>query len=115
MPKAQPVPLEPKVVVVPYPGAPPPAEKDSDCEIVETPEEAPFKPKQGWAKKRMEQTKKTLVLCIPRLDGPPIKKEETGATQMENPPAPQAGEDPGAGEAQEPQPDSGNGSLDDME
>ena len=47
MPEAQPVPLEPKVVVVPYPGVPPPAEKDSDCEIVETPEEAPFKPKEG--------------------------------------------------------------------
>ena len=115
MPEAQPVPLEPKVVVVPYPGATTPAEKDSDCEVVEPPEEAPFKPKKGWAKKRMEQTKKTLVLCIPRLDGPPIKKEEAGAPQVEIPPAPQAGEDPGAGEAQEPQPDSGNGSLDEME
>ena len=117
MPEAQPVPLEPKVVVVPYPGAPTPAEKDSDCEIVETPEDAPFKPKKGWAKKRMEQTKKTLVLCIPRLDAPAIKKEEAGAAQAEIPPAPQAGEDPGAGEAQpqEPQPDSGNGSMDEME
>ena len=111
------MPLEPKVVVVPYPGAPTPAEKDSDCEIVETPEDAPFKPKKGWAKKRMEQTKKTLVLCIPRLDAPAIKKEEAGAAQAEIPPAPQAGEDPGAGEAQsqEPQPDSGNGSMDEME
>ena len=35
---------------------------------------------------------------------------------MEIPPAPQtAGEDPGAGEEQEPQPDSGNGSMDEME
>ena len=115
IPEAQPVPLEPKVVVVPYPGAPTPPEKDSDCEIVETPEDAPFKPKQGWARKRMNQTKKTLVLCIPRLDAPATKKEEAGAAQMENPPAPQAGEDPGAGEEQEPQPDSGNGSLDEME
>ena len=117
MPEAQPVPLEPKVVVVPYPGAPTPAEKDSDCEIVETPEDAPFKPKKGWERKRMEQTKKTLVLCIPRLDAPAIKKEEAGAAQAELPPAPQAGEDPGAGEAQpqEPQPDSGNGSMDEME
>ena len=114
MPEAQPVPLEPEVVVVPCPGAPIPKEKDSDCEIVEPP--MPFKPKKGWAKKRMEQTKKTLVLCIPRMDGPPIKREETGASQMENPPAPQAeGEDPGAGEAQEPQPDSGNGSMDELE
>ena len=55
----------------------------------------PFKPKKGWAKKRMEQTKKTLVLCISRMDGPPIKREEAGASQMENPHAPQAeGEDP---------------------
>ena len=117
MPEAQPVTLEPKVVVVPYPGAPTPAEKDSDCEIVETPEDAPYKPKKGWAKKRMEQSKKTLVLCIPRLDAPAIKKEEVGAAQTEIPPTPQAGEDPGAGEAQpqDPQPDSGNGSLDEME
>ena len=35
IPEAQPVPLEPEVVVVPYPGAPIPKEKDSDCEIVE--------------------------------------------------------------------------------
>ena len=116
MHEAQPVPLEPEIVVVPYPGAPTPKDKDSDCEIVEPPASIPFKPKKGWAKKRMEQTKKTLVLCIPRMDGPPIKREEAGASQMENPPAPQAqGEDPGAGEAQEPQPDSGNGSMDEQD
>ena len=74
MHEAQPVPLEPEVVVVPYPGAPIPQENDSDCEIVEPP--MPFKPKKGWVKKRMEQTNKTLVLCIPRLDGPPVKGEE---------------------------------------
>ena len=114
MPEAQPVPLESEVVVVPCPGAPIPKEKDSDCEIIEPP--MPFKPKKGWAKKRMEQTKKTLVLCIPRMDGPPIKREEAGASQMENPPAPQAEEeDPGAGEAQEPPPDSGNGSMDEQD
>ena len=114
IPEAPPVPLEPEIVVVPYPGAPSPKDKDSDCEIVEPP--MPFKPKKGWAKKRMEQTKKTLVLCIPRMDGPPIKREEAGASQMENSPAPQAeGEDPGAGEAQEPQPDSGNGSMDEQD
>ena len=114
MHEAPPVPLEPEVVVVPCPGVPTPKEKDdSDCKIVEPP--MPFKPKKGWAKKRMEQTKKTLVLCIPRMDGPPVKKDEAGASQMENP-APQAeGNDPGAGEAQEPQPDSGNGSMDELE
>ena len=114
MHEAPPVPLEPEVEVIPHPGVPTPKEKDdSDCEIVEPPK--PFKPKKGWAKKRMEQTKKTLVLCIPRMDGPPVKREEAGASQMENP-APQAeGNDPGAGEAQEPQPDSGNGSMDELE
>ena len=110
MHEAPPVPLEPEVEVIPHPVAPFPQKDDSDCEIVEPP--MPFKPKKGWAKKRMEQTKKTLVLCIPRMDGPPVKREEAGASQMENP-APQAeGNDPGAGEAQEPQPDSGNGSMD---
>ena len=114
MHEAQPVPLEPEVVVVPYPGAPIPQEKHSDCEIVEPP--MPFKPKKGWAKKRMEQTKKTLVLCIPRLDGPSVKGEEAGASQRENPPAPQAeGSDPGAGEELEPQPDSANGSIDEQD
>ena len=114
MHEAPPVPLEPEVEVI-HPGVPSPQKDDSDCEIVEPP--MPFKPKKGWAKKRMEQTKKTLILCIPRMEGPPVKREEAGASQMENP-APQAeGNDPGAGEAQEPQPqpDSGNGSMDELE
>ena len=112
MHEAPPVPLEPEVEVI-HPGVPSPQKDDSDCEIVEPP--MPFKPKKGWAKKRMEQTKKTLVLCIPRVNGPPVKREEAGASQMENP-APQAeGNDPGAGEAQEPQPDSGNGSMDELD
>ena len=114
MHEAPPVPLEPEVEVIHHPEVPT-LQKDSDCEIVEPP--MPFKPKKGWAKKRMEQTKKTLVLCIPRMEGPSVKREEAGASQMENP-APQAeGEDPGAGEAQEPQPqpDSGNGSMDELE
>ena len=112
MHEAPPVPLEPEVEVIHHPEVPTP-QKDSDCEIVEPP--MPFKPKKGWAKKRMEQTKKTLVLCIPRIEGPPVKREEAGASQMENP-APQAeGEDPGAGEEQNPQPDSGNGSMDEQD
>ena len=50
------------------------------------------------------------------MDGPPVKEERRlEPSQMENP-APQAeGNDPGAGEAQEPQPDSGNGSMDELE
>ena len=112
MHEAPPVPLEPEVEVI-HRGVPSPQKDDTDCEIVEPP--MPFKPKKGWAKKRMEQTKKTLVLCIPRVNGPPVKREEAGASQMENP-APQVeGGDPGAGEAQEPQPDSGNGSMDELE
>ena len=114
MHEAPPVPLELEVEVIPHPGALFPQKDDSDCEIVEPP--MPFKPKKGWAKKRMEQTKKTLVLCIPRMDSPPVEREEAGASQMENPPAPQAeGEDQGAGETQEPQPDSGNGSMDEQD
>ena len=113
MHEAPPVPLEPEVEVIHHPEAPSPRKDDSDCEIVEPP--MPFKPKKGWAKKRMEQTKKTLVLCIPRVNGPPVKREEAGASQMENP-APQVeGEDPGAGEEQNPQPDSGNGSMDEQD
>ena len=113
MHEAPPVPLEPEVEVIPHPGAPSSQKDDSDCEIVEPP--MPFKPKKAWAKKRMEQTKKTLVLCIPRMDGPPVKREEAGASQMENP-TPQAdGNDPGAGEAQHPQPDSRNGSMDELD
>ena len=115
MHEAPPVPLEPEVEVIYHPDTPSPKKDDSDCEIVEPP--MPFKLKKGWAKKRMEQTKKTLVLCIPRMEGPPVKREEAGASQMENP-APQAeGEDPGAGEAQEPlpKPDSGNGSMDEQD
>ena len=72
MHEAPPVPLEPEVEVIPHPGAPFPQKDDSDCEIVEPP--MPFKPKKGWAKKRMEQTKKTLVLCIPRMDGSSSKE-----------------------------------------
>ena len=68
MPEAQPVPLEPEVVVVPCPGAPIPKEKDSDCEIVEPP--MPFKPKKGWAKKRMEQTKKDFGIVHPQNGWP---------------------------------------------
>ena len=113
MHEAPPVPLEPEVEVIHHPEAPSPQKDDSDCEIVEPP--MPFKAKKGWAKKRMEQTKKTLVLCIPRMDGPPVKREEAGTSQMENP-APQAeGEDPGACEEQNPQPDSGNGSMDEQD
>ena len=111
-----PVALEPTIVVVPNPGAPPPtphSEKDSDCEIVEDPAVIAYKPKKGWARKRMEQTKKTLVLHLPRCDAPPSKKEEAGAAQNEAPPAPLNGEDPGA--EKETEKDSGSESMDELD
>ena len=120
MPEAPSVPLEPRVVVVPYPGAPIPEKEDSDCEITEDPARVQFKPKKGWTKRRMEQTKKTLVLCLPRCDAFPVKREEAGAAQREDPPAPEVeGEYPGVCEADEPpsvtQEDSGSGSMDEQE
>ena len=71
MHEAPPVPLEPEVEVIPHPGAPFPQEDGSDCEIVEPP--MPFKPKKGWAKKRMEQTKKTGIV-YPQNGWPSSKK-----------------------------------------
>ena len=119
MPEAPPVPLEPQVVVVPFPGAPIPQDDTSDCEIMEDPTRVPFKPKRGWAKRKMEQSKKTLVLCLPRCNVPSTSKEGAEASSMEAPPTPQAegeeGEDRGAGEDQEPKPDSEDRSLDEME
>ena len=111
-----PVPLEPKVVVVPYSGAPASATvpgKDSDCEIVEDPAVVAYTPKKEWTQKRIEQTKKTLVLHLPRCDAPPSGKGEAEAAQREVPPAPQAeGADPGAG----PNPkDSGAESMDELD
>ena len=108
------------MVVVSYPGAPIPQKEDSDCEIIDDPTRVQFKPKKGWARRRMEQTKKTLVLCLPRCDAPPVKREEAGAAQREVPPSPEAeGEDPGACEADEPpsvnQEDSGSGSMDEQD
>ena len=113
MHEAPPVPLEPEMESIPYPGAPFPQKDDSDCEIVEPPHA--LQAKKGLGKEKDGANQRTLVLCIPRMDGPPVKREEAGASQVENP-APQAeGNDPGAGEAQELQPDSGNGSMDELE
>ena len=50
----------------------------------------------------MEQTRKTLVLCLPRCDALPGKKEEAGAAQREVPAAPEMEEDPVACETNEP-------------
>ena len=86
--------------------------QDSDWEIVEDPAVVAYKPKKDWAKKRMLQTKKTLVLHLPRCNAPAPRREEAAAAQEEAPPAPQAGEDPGA--EKEEGKDSGSESMDEL-
>ena len=72
-----------------------------------------YKPKKDWAKKRMLQTKKTLVLHLRRCNAPTPKKEEAAAAQEEEvPPAPQEGNDPGA--EKEENKDSGSESMDEL-
>ena len=63
----------------------------------------------------MQQTKKTLVLHLPRCDAPAPRKEEeaAAATQNEAPPPPQNGADPGAGK--EETRDSGSESMDELD
>ena len=115
-PRALPVPLEPLVVnVLPYENKTP--EKDSDCLIVEDPAVVHYKPKKGWAKRKMEQTKKTLVLHLPKCDAHTPIKKEVGAAQEEIAPTPQVeGDDPGAGEIEDPtHEDSGNGSMEELD
>ena len=78
-------------------------EKDSDCLIVEDPTVVHYKPKKGWAKRKMEQTKKTLVLHLPKCDAHTPIKKEVGAAQEEIAPTSQVEEDdPGAGEIEDP-------------
>ena len=115
-PRALPVPLEPLVVnMQPYENKTP--EKDSDCLIVEDPAVVHYKPKKGWAKRKMEQTKKTLVLHLPKCDAHTPIKKEVGAAQEEIAPTPQVeGDDPGAGEIEDPtHEDSGNGSMEELD
>ena len=54
---------------------------DPDCLVVEDPSEVPYKPKKNWVKRKMEQTKKTLVLHLPQCDTPKIKREMEEAKQ----------------------------------
>ena len=65
-PNSLPIPLEPLVMDL----SKPKKDLDPDCLVVENPGEVPYKPKRNWAKRRMEQTKKTLVLLLPRCDDP---------------------------------------------
>ena len=58
MPEAPPVPLEPQVVVVPFPGAPIPQDDTSDCEIIEDPTRVPFKPKRGGLRGRWSRVRR---------------------------------------------------------
>ena len=70
-PNSLPIPLEPLVMDL----SKPKKDLDLDCLIMENPGEVSYKPKRNWAKRRMEQTKKTLVLLLPRCDDPKIKRE----------------------------------------
>ena len=70
-PNSLPIPLEPLVMDL----SKPKKDLDPDCLVVENPGEVPYKPKRNWAKRKMEQTKKTLVLLLPRCDDPKIKRE----------------------------------------
>ena len=52
----------------------------------------------------------------PQNGWPSSKERRSWSLSDGKSPCPQAeGEDPGAGEAQEPQPDSGNGSMDELD
>ena len=115
-PRALPVPLELQVVNV-LPHGNKTSEKDSDCLIVEDPAVVHYKPKKGWAKRKMEQTKKTLVLHLPKCDAHTHIKKEVGAAQEEIAPIPQVeGDDPGAGEIEDPtHEDSENGSMEELD
>ena len=54
---------------------------DPDCLVVEDPSEVPYKPKKNWVKRKMEQTKKTLVLHLPRCHTSKVKREMDEAKQ----------------------------------
>ena len=115
-PRALPIPLELLVVnVLLYENKTP--EKDSDCLIVEDPAVVHYKPKKGWAKRKMEQTRKTLELHLPKCDAHTPIKKEVGAAQEEIAPTPQVeGDDPGVGEIEDPtHEDSGNGSMEELD
>ena len=71
IPNSLPIPLEPLVMDL----SKPKKDLDLDCLIMENPGEVPYKPKRNWAKRKMEQTKKTLVLLLPRCDDPKIRRE----------------------------------------
>ena len=86
-PRALPVPLEPQVVNV-LPHGNKTYEKDSDCLIVEDPAVVHYKPKKEWAKRKMEQTKKTLVLHLPKCDAHTQNKEGSGSSTRGDCPCP---------------------------
>ena len=76
-PSSLPIPLEPQVMDL----SSPKKDIDPDCLVVEDPSEVPYKPKKNWVKRKMEQTKKTLVLHLPQCDASKIKREMDEAKQ----------------------------------
>ena len=86
---------------------------DPDCLVVEDPSEVPYKPKKNWIKRKMEQSKKTLVLYLPRCDAPKIKREMDEAKQ-EDMISSKSGEK-APGEIPPPTPDSENNPLEELD
>ena len=70
-PSSLPIPLEPQVMDLSNPEK----DIDPDCLVIEDPSEVPYKPKKNWVKRKMEQTKKTLVLHLPWCDASKVKRE----------------------------------------
>ena len=108
-PNSLPIPLEPQVMDLSRPKK----DIDPDCLVVEDPSEVPYKPKKNWVKRRMEQTKKTLVLHLPRCDAPKIKREMDEAKQEDM--ISSKSDEKAPGEIPPPTPDSENNPLEELD
>ena len=85
MHEAPPVPLEPKVEVIPYPGAPFSQKDDSDCEIVEPPHA--FQAKEGMGKEKDGANQKDIGIVYPQ-NGWPSSKERGSWSISDGEPCP---------------------------
>ena len=109
-PNSLPIPLEPLVMDL----SKPKKDLDPDCLMVEDTSDplVPYKPKRNWAKRKIEQTKKTLVLYLPRCDAP--KKREMEEAKQEDMISSKADEKaPGA--IPPPTPESENNPLEELD
>ena len=85
MHEAPPVPLEPEVEVIPYPGAPFPQKDDSDCEIVEPPHA--LQAKEGLGKEKDGANQKDIGIVYPQ-NGWPSSKERGSWSLSDGEPCP---------------------------